>query len=377
MFGFCGSNGSGKTTTMRIAMGLLRADAGDVRWQGRPLDQEPRRRIGYMPEERGLYPKMKVADQVTYFARLHGLDAAAAARASRRVAGPARPGRAPRRPGGEAVAGQPAARPAGRRAGQPARGAHPRRAVLRPRPGRRRLPRRGAARAGARAACRSCSPATSSTSSSGCATPSASSPAVAWWPPARSRSSAAARPAGCSGSSSRTQPTAGPAALPGVRVVSEQAGDTLLDLAPRHRRPGGARGGPAHRPRHALRLAPAHPGRDVPRGRAAAPSDGRRRRDRDPATPGSAALVRLVAGREVSTRIRDKTFLFSSAAILLLVLGAMVFQIVVASGATKVTVGVVGRPQRARAGAQGPGQGLRRGRHRRRRRRRGRRPSAL
>ena len=82
MFGFCGANGSGKTTTMRIAMGLLRADAGVVRWQGRPLDQDLRRRIGYMPEERGLYPKMKVADQVTYFARLHGLDAAAAGRAT-------------------------------------------------------------------------------------------------------------------------------------------------------------------------------------------------------------------------------------------------------------------------------------------------------
>ena len=82
MFGFCGSNGAGKTTTMRIAMGLVRADAGDVRWQGRSLDQETRRRIGYMPEERGLYPKMKVGEQVAYFARLHGLDAAAATRAA-------------------------------------------------------------------------------------------------------------------------------------------------------------------------------------------------------------------------------------------------------------------------------------------------------
>ncbi|MDQ1662127.1 MAG: type transport system permease protein [Blastococcus sp.] len=61
-----------------------------------------------------------------------------------------------------------------------------------------------------------------------------------------------------------------------------------------------------------------------------------------PRTPGSAALVRLVAGREVSTRIRDKTFLISSAVILLLVLGGMVFQVLVASGANKVTVGVVG-----------------------------------
>ena len=82
MFGFCGSNGAGKTTTMRIAMGLVRPDAGDVRWQGRPLDQEVRRRVGYMPEERGLYPKMRVGEQVTYFARLHGLDGAAAGKAA-------------------------------------------------------------------------------------------------------------------------------------------------------------------------------------------------------------------------------------------------------------------------------------------------------
>jgi ABC-2 type transport system ATP-binding protein len=82
MFGFCGANGAGKTTTMRIAMGLARADAGEVRWRGRPLDDDVRRRIGYMPEERGLYPKMKVGEQLAYFARLHGLDAAAAGRAS-------------------------------------------------------------------------------------------------------------------------------------------------------------------------------------------------------------------------------------------------------------------------------------------------------
>src|SRR5215213_646466 len=82
MFGFCGSNGAGKTTTMRIAMGLVRADAGEVRWSGRPVDEMVRRRIGYMPEERGLYPKMKVGEQLTYFARLHGLDAAPAARAA-------------------------------------------------------------------------------------------------------------------------------------------------------------------------------------------------------------------------------------------------------------------------------------------------------
>jgi ABC-2 type transport system ATP-binding protein len=82
MFGFCGANGAGKTTTMRIAMGLAVADAGEVRWRGQRLDGLMRRRIGYMPEERGLYPKMKVAEQVTYFARLHGMDAAAATRAA-------------------------------------------------------------------------------------------------------------------------------------------------------------------------------------------------------------------------------------------------------------------------------------------------------
>jgi ABC-2 type transport system ATP-binding protein len=87
MFGFCGANGAGKTTTMRIAMGLARADAGEVRWRGRPLDEASRRRVGYMPEERGLYPKMRVGEQLTYFARLHGLDPAAAARAAEEWAG--------------------------------------------------------------------------------------------------------------------------------------------------------------------------------------------------------------------------------------------------------------------------------------------------
>ncbi len=73
LFGFVGSNGAGKTTTMRIALGVLAADAGEVRWQGKPVTLETRRHIGYMPEERGLYPKMKVAEQLVYLARLHGL----------------------------------------------------------------------------------------------------------------------------------------------------------------------------------------------------------------------------------------------------------------------------------------------------------------
>jgi len=65
---------------MRIALGVLEADAGEVRWDGRPLDFEARRRVGYMPEERGLYPRMTVADQLVYLARLHGLSPADARR---------------------------------------------------------------------------------------------------------------------------------------------------------------------------------------------------------------------------------------------------------------------------------------------------------
>ena len=74
MVGFVGPNGAGKTTAMRIALGVLQADAGEVRWLGRTVDAETRRRFGYMPEERGLYPKMRVLDQLVYLARLHGLD---------------------------------------------------------------------------------------------------------------------------------------------------------------------------------------------------------------------------------------------------------------------------------------------------------------
>jgi ABC-2 type transport system ATP-binding protein len=82
LFGFVGSNGAGKTTTMRIALGVLAADGGEVRWDGRPIDLEVRRRTGYMPEERGLYPRMKVAEQLVYLARLHGLSATAAEQAA-------------------------------------------------------------------------------------------------------------------------------------------------------------------------------------------------------------------------------------------------------------------------------------------------------
>jgi ABC-2 type transport system ATP-binding protein len=63
---------------MRIALGVLASDGGQVRWNGAPITEQTRRHIGYMPEERGLYPKMKVGEQLVYLARLHGLSAAAA-----------------------------------------------------------------------------------------------------------------------------------------------------------------------------------------------------------------------------------------------------------------------------------------------------------
>src|SRR5580704_10944493 len=73
--GFLGPNGAGKTTTMRAIFGLTELDAGTVRWNGIAVDQPQRRRFGYMPEERGLYPGMRVGEQVEYIGRLHGLTA--------------------------------------------------------------------------------------------------------------------------------------------------------------------------------------------------------------------------------------------------------------------------------------------------------------
>jgi ABC-2 type transport system ATP-binding protein len=78
MFGFVGTNGAGKTTAMRIVLGVLAPDSGRVTWDGREIDAGMRARIGYMPEERGLYPKMRVRDQLVYLAQLHGAQAAAA-----------------------------------------------------------------------------------------------------------------------------------------------------------------------------------------------------------------------------------------------------------------------------------------------------------
>lgn len=80
--GFVGGNGAGKTTTMRMIMGLLAIDAGEVTLDGEPLTTQRRRRFGYMPEERGLYPKQKVLDQLVYLAELSGVPAPTARRSA-------------------------------------------------------------------------------------------------------------------------------------------------------------------------------------------------------------------------------------------------------------------------------------------------------
>jgi ABC-2 type transport system ATP-binding protein len=74
VLGFLGRNGAGKTTAMRSIFGLVEPDAGGVLWQGQPVGRAQRTRFGYMPEERGLYPRMRVEDQIAYFARLRGLE---------------------------------------------------------------------------------------------------------------------------------------------------------------------------------------------------------------------------------------------------------------------------------------------------------------
>lgn len=73
MFGLLGSNGAGKTTTFRMIIGLLEPTTGEITWDGKRINQSMSSKIGYLPEERGLYPKLKVSEQLLYFARLRGM----------------------------------------------------------------------------------------------------------------------------------------------------------------------------------------------------------------------------------------------------------------------------------------------------------------
>ena len=87
ILGFLGPNGAGKTTAMRAVFGLVALDAGTVQWKGRPVEPAMRNRFGYMPEQRGLYPKMRVESQVAWLARLRGMTKSDAHRSARAVLG--------------------------------------------------------------------------------------------------------------------------------------------------------------------------------------------------------------------------------------------------------------------------------------------------
>jgi ABC-2 type transport system ATP-binding protein len=73
VFGFLGANGAGKTTAMRIVLDILRPDSGTITWNGRPNSEVPRQTWGYLPEERGLYAKMNVMEQLVFFGQLQGM----------------------------------------------------------------------------------------------------------------------------------------------------------------------------------------------------------------------------------------------------------------------------------------------------------------
>ena len=81
LFGFVGPNGAGKTTTMRMILDLLRPDSGQIAWNGAPVSAVSRRDLGYLPEERGLYPRMETQEQLLFLARLSGMPAADALKA--------------------------------------------------------------------------------------------------------------------------------------------------------------------------------------------------------------------------------------------------------------------------------------------------------
>lgn len=81
--GFVGRNGAGKTTTMRVILGLVDPDGGEVRWQRAPITAACRRRIGYLREERGLYPRMRAAEHLEFLGVLSGMERASAARSAR------------------------------------------------------------------------------------------------------------------------------------------------------------------------------------------------------------------------------------------------------------------------------------------------------
>ncbi len=146
VFGFLGANGAGKTTAMRIVLDILRPDSGTITWNGKLNTEASRGTWGYLPEERGLYAKMKVLDQLVFFAKLHGVTAEGGRARDSRLAR-ALPDPGVRRPSRRAaLQGQPAEDPVHRRDPPRPRRAPHGRAVHRPGSGQRRAAQGGVSR---------------------------------------------------------------------------------------------------------------------------------------------------------------------------------------------------------------------------------------
>ena len=372
LFGFVGRNGAGKTTTMRIVLGVLAADAGVVRWDGRPLDFATRRRIGYMPEERGLYPKMRVAEQLAYLGELHGMTGSGSPGGRARLAGPVRPGRPARRGPPGPQPGQPAAGPAGRGTRLRAGSARPRRAVRRARPGRRRRDGGRASRAaeagvpvifsshelelvericdrvgiidhGRMLACGTVAELRAGGRERRWVdVPGAPDP----WEP------------GIAGRRGSCRPT---------------AHERLFELDPGRRRPGAAPGGAGHRTGARVRARRAQPRRALPDGHRG--GSGMNARSWSPGGTRHLPTIVLVARREIRMRLRSRVFLGGTIVMTVLVVVGIVAASLLAGKTTPVRVGFSGGSQALERAftAIGRGPGCERDgqRHRRRHRRGG------
>ena len=299
MLGFLGPNGAGKTTAMRAVFGLVELDAGEVLWDGRPVGLAERLRFGYMPEERGLYPRMPVGEQLEYFgASARARPPARRARAAAALARAARPRRPRRREGRGALAREPAARAARGGAAARAGAARARRAVRRARPGRRAHARRGAPRRGGARRGRPLLQPPARARRGHLRGGRDHRPRPHRRDRRRRRAETRARSGGGSSFSSRARRRSGCRTSPGVELVERRNGDLRLLARPRRRPGAGARRGGADGTRRRVQLRPALPRRSSSwswwRHERAA-RDHARRPARDPRAPAQPRVPHLDA----------------------------------------------------------------------------------
>ena len=342
LYGFVGANGAGKTTAMRIMLGVLAADSGQVRWQGRPVTFETRRRFGYMPEERGLYPKMRVTEHLVYLARLHGLDAAAATRAADALTD--RLGVAERRD--DAI--EKLSLGNQQRVQLAAALVHDPEVLVLDEPFSGLDPVGVDALAGVlleRA--RGGVPVVFSSHQLDLVERLCDSVGII----NAGRMVATGTVAELRAHEGRRQlrvivpdaPATWAGALPGGHRGVRAPWRPGAGAGPGHRRPAGAGGGGPGRPGGALQLAAADPDRAVPGGGVRA-----RRRDRRRRTAGGVGMsaprgmVGLVVRREITTRVRERSFLISTAVTLLIIAAVVILPSLFGQDDNDVTVGLVG-----------------------------------